>query len=252
MSRKKTSVPLFELMSKSRAGVGEAHKAEGPAPSPKPVPAGTRATARPPLTHRPEVKQKDAAATPAASPDQTQKLAQAYAPPAEPMLQTGDGRLRVSLNYVSSVVVLAGLLLLLIASFVLGRKTAPQQVVTAAGEPVVREVMARLPGRYYLAMATTAGAGEESRQQALAAQQYLQSRGLWADVGIDNPSHPERYIVWSLMPYDSGSSAEATAYASRVRRELAQFPGAGSLTVLPAGPEGRSPWFAPYNLPSNN
>jgi hypothetical protein len=254
VAKKKASVPLFELMSRSRLGVGEGDKEETHSQNQKETPGpGEQATETPKQAvkigparraeepAKPPAARAAAVPTPAAPTARAPKAAPAtFAPPAgEPILQTGNGRLRISLNYVSSLVLVGGILLLLAGTFVLGRKTAPggPTETVSAGTGEVRTVYHRYPDRLYLVLARVQGATGAARQQAEQVAAFFADNGLPASL----IEHEGNWLVWSLKPFGARRSYESQQFAERVRSVSARYSGSG-VEFLPA--KSGELWFA--------
>jgi len=126
-----------------------------------------------------------------------------------PMLDTADGRLTVSLNYVSSMVAAVGLLLLMSIAFVLGRMTAP-----APSPPV--EAAKWQVGQYYLVIETLEGITPKARAEADRIVKFCKANNEPCEVQqLDS-----NLIVWSMTPFDSPKDELAKAHALKIQNEL--------------------------------
>ncbi len=238
---------MFELMSRSRVGVGDPKQvdAESPEAAGPARPEEGQNETKKQTVEVPKAPQPGATRTPE---PKRPKPAAAFSPgPSEPILQTGDGRLRISLNYVSSLVLVGGLLLLLAGAFVLGRKTAsngPGQPLAAGTDPV--PALVRFPDKHYLVMARLGGA-EEYRDQAEELVAFFRQRDLQADIA----NLPDgTLLIWSFRPFDDPNSAAAASFVEQVRRIGNSYQNnARPVTFIPEGPNNQTPWFAPK--PSN-
>jgi hypothetical protein len=175
-------------------------------------------------------------------------------PQREPIVSTADGRLRVSLNYISSVVVGGGVVLLLIAAFVLGRVTAPEggpQAAAAGGTTPGRTVKktpkpTREAGKWYLVIEAMPGLTDEDYEHAKRIAEFCEDRG-------DEYATIEKcriaggdvvWAVWSLTGFDAKDDPRARQHA-RVVATMGQeyFDTHGTYRFQPAGPDARWPWF---------
>jgi len=162
VSKKKDSKALFEVLGgqgKSKMGVpgwfgqpgpGEPARPEAPAPQPPPVPDGPvpSAVAEPPRTEAPVAPRRAPRAVAQARPAPAGRTTE----PGDPMLSISGGRVRISLNQISAVVVAATLILLLFGAYQLGRSSAAPddpgdgQTVKAPHKPDVLNPDGRPPG----------------------------------------------------------------------------------------------------------
>lgn len=234
MARKKTSVPLFELMSRSREMVPERRKV---AQDPKvELPeAGEEETSQQPGEAAQKRQMGPSVATAPARAAEPAEVTNPFGSPVEPIFQTGDGRIRLNLNYVSSVVVLAGLVLLLIGMFVLGRKTAPS----------IRGQYASVAPRgdkKYLVLADIQGQTPQNKAVLDKLEKYLYEQGVVAEV-VDYARPTKRYLLVSYQGFEDENSEQAQAYRERVKELIDQAPVEG-VNALP-GPGGDDgPWWA--------
>jgi hypothetical protein len=234
VARKKTSVPLFELMSRSRELVPDRR-------------SGTQVQTPPEEAVRTDEKQARSASvpakqpipTPAPPPSERPERQQPLGAMPEPIVQTGDGRVRLSLNYVSSTVVLAGLLLVLIAAFVLGRKTA-----SPSGPAAVRNLYTQVAPRgagSYLVLAEVPGESNAAKTQAVKLDKYLYENGIPAEVEFDRPGG--RYVLVSYQAFEDPNSQQALEHRQRVATLVSQAPVESAL-ALPSRNQGSTgPWW---------
>lgn len=235
MVKKKDSIALFEVISKSRANQEQLDMN---------VPAWMGGQAGEPATEQ-SVKAK---AT----------KGKAKPPPSEwsdAIVSTDGGKLRLSLDY-TSCSVLAGVLLLLLAiAFVLGRATAggetgPETAGPAAGGETpaamggeIATMQPRVTGKYYLVIQGMQGETQAIRTEADKIVTYLGENNIAAEVRLW-PGNPRQFIVWSLDPYDIHDSPEARQYVENIealgQRYLA---GGGNYGFKQA--KG-SAWWIPY------
>jgi len=157
---------------------------------------------------------------------------------------TAGGRLRLSLNYTSCVVVAAALIILLAGAFVLGRLSAAGSAVQ--GEisisqkvPLRPDVVDDVPGqnappkrqdgKYYLVIQALEGAGPQDLTEVRRIAEYCRSHGEPAEVKtFTSPrSGKRRYAVWSLTALESDRDEKATKHAEAIeqmgKRYFAQY-----------------------------
>ena len=146
------------------------------------------------------------------------------APRGEKVLSVVDGRVTVSLNYVSCTVAAAGVLLAIVAAFLLGRASAPKApAANEAARPPVKaglvvgtrppRMTQRILGKYYLVIQELGGLtpGLKADGQEIAA--YCEAaRGDPATVVSDG----RQYVVLSGKPFDSPAGTEARVYAADI------------------------------------
>lgn len=165
-------------------------------------------------------------------------------PPGEPVISIVGGRLRISLNQVSAAVLGLAVVVVLLGSFVLGRRTAP-----VPGEPAVvppapskqetteRELAsvpllpaqpqtpqqppqpptepglpARRKGYWYLVIQ----AGISTKAQADDIQSFLDDRGISS--GVHRSQHTRKWMVRDLRGYADKRSKQAEAYKDGVEQ----------------------------------
>ena len=224
--KKKNAMALFEVISKTRdknpdsevtvpdwikpsgqsARQAQAPGAEEPAPHEPVSPEPETQTPAPPETPSPPT-------LPTTSTWGPRRLSDAPKISDLPIWSTAGGRLTLSLNYVSCMVVSMGVLLLIIGAFVLGRMTASDPAPPArGGQPVVK----REVGKYYLVIETLAGDTREARAEADRIVKFCNASGEPSQVQLLG----RNLIVWSLTPFDSAKSEEVIAHALFVQNEL--------------------------------
>ena len=143
-----------------------------------------------------------------------------------PVVDTSSGRLVVSLNYVSCLVIAMGVLVLALAAFWLGRATAPDGKDPAVDGPRIpagtgpgvqgRQTVSfkREPGKQYLVIQWLNGATEANLREATRIRSYCWAEGVRADI-FENKERPA-YYVWSRKGFDSGKSKEAEQYKREI------------------------------------
>ena len=249
--KKKDSLGLFEVIGKARA---ESNKVEVRLPGwmdKRPIKLGQ--PAEPEGAEPPAEPVEPTSAKPA-------QVVRTPVAAAEPIITTGDGRLRVSLNYVSCGVALIAVLLLLVVAFCLGRASAPSGDGPAvaspaagqgrkgeAGTPPGRDdrLPTRKSGMHYLVIQPMNGLAAADLADAHKIVKYCSEAGLKASVGKFPSGKPVRYVVWSLEGFESPDSQAASEYAADVdgvgkrykqafkTYDFSQFDGSGKL----------NPWF---------
>jgi hypothetical protein len=243
VTKKKDSVALFEVISKSRQKRGDSD-------------LGVPGWIEPPEAPRQQAEKPSVPARQAAA------IPQAPSRPVEPAIGVVGGRLTVSLNYVSCMVIAMGLLVLLLAAFWLGRATGgaakgePTEAgvagftegqstggsiteggtrpppstghqkatdVTRSAEfhlPVTR-VPKRVSGKYYLVIEsikknTDAATQKTNREEADRIIEFCKQKGEPSELR----SMKGRFIVWSLTPHDSSESEAALRHARFIQDNL--------------------------------
>ena len=209
MSKKKDSVALFEVISKSRQRRSEAglnipgwmgpgqgsEGAESPPPSETPAAPTRSPTIGPPATR-------------------------------EAMVSTAGGELRLALNYFSCIVAAFALVLLLAGAFWLGRVTAGAPVAKDPGEQGGEKASVkglaepasappREPGKYYLVVQGLQGTTQQHYSAAQEIVAYLKKNYIPADVNL-YPGSPKQYIVWSLDGFDKLDSDAAKGFVRKI------------------------------------
>jgi hypothetical protein len=222
VAKKKDSVALFEVISKSRQREKEAGLD---------VPAWMREHAEDDKVERVEqAPDQRAHAGTSARPEPGSVHGPATS--RAPTISTAGERLTFSLNYVSAAVAGAGLILLLMLAFWVGWALAPDQAppgpgdaqqaglagAAQAGNQVGRESrtdmpqpIQRTPGEYYLVIQGLQGTSEQKKQEAYDIVDYLAANELRADVRL-LPGQNEQYIVWGAKGFESPRSRQAQNY----------------------------------------
>ena len=221
MAKKKDSMALFEVISKSRdkRSRGEMGVPDWMGDSVPGAPQQAEASTTPTATH-------EAARKPA-------------------IVKTG-GQLQVTLNYISCLAVVLGLVLLLAGAFWLGRSTASQggeaaqagmkasyrpgligqsSSKTGAKQPEMK-LPPRQVGKYYLVIESTGGAQDWHLGKAREMQRFCYFEGGEPSEVRKYPATQntkEQYVVWSLTPFDSPRSREATQHAEMIERLGARY-----------------------------
>jgi len=221
VAKKKDSMALFEVISKSRE-----KRAKGDMGVPDWM----------------GDSEKDASQAPEASTTSTPpSLPKAARKPA--VVKTG-GQLQVTLNYISCLAIALGLVVLLGGMFWLGRSTAP----TGGGDPEqagmqndgyrpgllgqsgskggsktgAKQTPMRLPprqsGKYYLVIESTGGKQDWHKEQAAKIQRFCYEAGEPSSIATYPATRntKEQVVIWSLTPFDSPRSTEATQHAKMV------------------------------------
>lgn len=138
---------------------------------------------------------------------------------------TADGRVTVSLNYVSCGVAAMGVVLALVAMFMLGRASRGQvppgqpegNKAPAQAGPVSGKVPQRISGKYYLVIQQLGGRTAALKADANAIAAYcLAARGDSATVIDDG----QQYLVLSGRPFDRQTSGAALEYAADIHHTL--------------------------------
>jgi len=243
VTKKKDSVALFEVISKSRQKRGDSDL--GVPGWIEPPEAPPQQAEAPPVP----VRQAEAPPSPAR---QAAAIPQAPSRPVEPAIGVVGGRLMVSLNYVSCLVIAMGLLVLLVAAFWLGRATGgaarvePTEAVgtglnegKSTGETIaggdtrpppgaeyqetteVTRLPKRVSGKYYLVIEsikknTDAASRKANRKEAERIIEFCKQKGEPSELR----SMKGRFIVWSLTPHDSSGSEAALRHARFIQDNL--------------------------------
>jgi hypothetical protein len=250
LAKKKNSVALFEVIQKSKrseGGVSVPGWMEGEGPG-APAPASPAA----------ETGSAPAPASPRAS---------------EPLISVAGDRLRVSMTYRTGALAATGLVILLVAGFSLGwwggaASVTPQAPALGNGKPMGKHVLAgpnakgvqpkpkpvapgqRQPGKWYLVIQSMTGVEQQHLADAGQIVAFCKAQGHGATVARYNPrSGKQRYIVWSLKPFDKAGSAEAQAYARQIEELGKKYRQAGGKYNFQqrTSPSAKfDPWFEPY------
>lgn len=239
-SKRKDAVALFEAISKTRPKLAEGSMTvpswmtrtpqapELPASSTSPAPAAPAPAPQvtvapvPPPSRLGEVQERAA--------QFAGRLRPGWG--AEPTFSTYGGRVRVSLNYLSAGVAAAGLVVVLLATFLIGRVTAPRQVAateTPQGVPVKPDVLNTagqgqqtgtppapselVKGKFYLVVQDLRGNTEAMKDEALKIADFCKGNGKPAKVIIYGN---RTYMVWSTVPFNSQNDAAAKAHAQEI------------------------------------
>lgn len=232
MGKKKDSVALFEVISKSRQKRREAGLSV-PGWMGRGVPGG-------------EPPERAEGAGEVEMPG----------PLPEPVVSTAGGRLRLSLNYVTALVAVVGMVLLLVLAFWVGRwsvhasaanATGPDaQTANLAGEQTLTPpgpvTPGRVPGKYYLVIQGLQGMTQQKYDDAKAIVEWLKTQDIAADIGRYR-GDPEQYIVWSLDKFDSSSSAEAKGFVETIEEFGQRYKAKGGYDFKQRPGD---PWFIRY------
>lgn len=207
VAKKKDSVALFEVISKSKQKCRESGMAV-------------------PSWMGPADAESDADRSQFETPPVQRVPTPAHAP-TEPMLSTDGGRLKMSLNYVSCIVICCGIVLLLVLAFWLGRTTASLSAVGDSAKTLPKQTAKadiserpstpaqREPGKYYLVIQGLQGLTQEHLSAAWDIQRYLKSNGIVANV-MTYSGKPKQYIVWSMDGFDSATSQNANGFVKTI------------------------------------
>ncbi len=212
MAKKKSSMALFEAMSRSREK--DADQSLG-------VPGWmgkNRQAAQRPAESAPPAKQKE-----------TGRAKGKSASSAAPVSRAG-GRLNLSLTHGTCVAIGVAAIVLLGLAFWAGRASvagsdgggATRAGVTDGGDAGRADgdgsgaatTPRRQSGKYYLVIETLQGDSPEDRAEAQRIVEFLADRGEPAEVRTLN----DRYVVWSLTPLDSPTSDAAMTHARTVEK----------------------------------
>ena len=178
--------------------------------------------------------------------------------PAVPRGVSTSGRLlSVSLSQTGWVATATCLIVLLGVVFWLGRITAPSQrqappqaalgtetqkpsVVgdsTATNQPTSTS---RTPGLYYLVIQGTRGTDQKHKEDAWAIRDYLASQGMTSEVRLWTGAN-KQYVVWAYQGFDSPRSDQAKRYVDMIEELGRRYKTAGGQY----GFEQRKddPWF---------
>ena len=235
MGKKKDSVALFEVISKSRQKRSEAGLSV-PQWMGRGVPVG-----EPP------------------EPTDGPRKVELSSPRPAPMVSTEGGRLRLSLNYVSALVGIVAVALLMVLAFWIGRWSvhAPAGGATDTGADTANiagqlqkqftpATPSRVPGKYYLVIQGLQGMTQQKLQDAEDIVRWL--KGYETAAEIRELAKYKQYIVWSLQGFESSDSAEAMGFVETIellgRRYKADKGGKYDFKHR-AG----DPWFIPYRQP---
>jgi hypothetical protein len=172
----------------------------------------------------------------------------------EPVVSTAGGRLRLSLNYVTALVAVVGMVLLLVLAFWVGRWSVHASAANATGPdaqtagltgeqtptPPGPATPGRVPGKHYLVIQGLQGMTQQKRDDAETIVKWLKKEGIAADIGRYR-GDPEQYIVWSLNKFDSPSSAEAEGFVDTIEELGRRYKNGGGRYDFKQRPG--DPWF---------
>lgn len=201
MARKKDAAALFEVIAQTQERRTETNVR-------LPSWAGSQETA-------------DQAGDPQQPPPPSPGSASARPAPQQAPAQT----LELSLSYTAAAVAAGGLVVLLIAVFLLGRVTAPP-AATPAGAPAGPPSKAKTSGMYYLVVETVRGDDQQAQAVRNEIRQFLlqQEPKIYVDAYKPANNDSVRYML-ARQGFASPDSAEARAFAERVHalgRKFAQ------------------------------
>ena len=234
MNRKKNALALFEVISKSKE---KRPKDDLNVPGWMQPPVGEA-----PQAAVPPAAEPSAAPAPAAEPAMRRMFVKAAI--GESTVSTTGGRLKLSLNYAASMGIAVALVLALAGMFALGRMSAgaaqsqrppvnteasgnetDESQASAGGETVKangeKETAAtapapveRIKGKFYLVIQQVGDATSENWSDADKIVKYCEQNGEKATVAKITDSHGrQKYIVWSLVPFDSPGQEKAREHA---------------------------------------
>lgn len=201
MTKRKDHSVLFEVISRSR----EVQK---------------------PLNDQPAEQQK-------ADQQATEPLGKLIPPTAAPVVDKAGGVLSLSLTYSTCLAIAAGVIIVLLGVFMLGRATVGtkdtepgRQQQTSQGQAsraVAVKPIARESGKYYLVIESLKRSDNAEKDKAVLAEamniaRFCSAKGYPADVKyFDNKKY---YIVWSGIAFDSPRSSQAKDFARTVQDRL--------------------------------
>lgn len=210
MARKKNSVALFEVISKTKDGRG-------------------RVDIRIPNWAGGQAQSADAGANPqdTSPPIPDQHVAGGFTSALE---DTAPRRLTVTLNYVSCAVVVVGLMVLVGGAFWLGRATGSAGPVRAAGvglpsgnkakTPAKPPIPKRVVGKYYLVIQQLPGKSTQDLVDARGIEKFCNANKVAAEVWqTPSTQTPSYYYVWAYRTFDSYQATlapEAMRYAKEM------------------------------------
>lgn len=248
MARKKNARSLFEVISRDAARVGKADKT---GKQPLGVP-GWFGRTEPTRTYAPEPQPPPAEEV---APAEAQRPVPS--PPGEPIISIVGGRLRISLNQVSAAVLGLAVVLLLLGSFFLGRRTAaaPGEPTAAPPAPSKQETTERelasvpllpprpqtpqqppqpptepgLPARRKGYVYLVIQAGISTKAQADDIESFLAERGIASSV--HRSQNTRKWMVRDLRGYADSNSKQAKEYLAGVEQLGKEYfrPGRGRL-----------------------
>ena len=214
MAKKKDSVALFEVISKSRER----------------QPAGGMGV--PSWMSQPPQEPEGAEPLRPAEPSPP-----GAALPKQPIVSTAEGRLQLSLNYVSGAVIVVALVVLLVLVFWLGRVTASsgpaETEAPAANNQPLPEIasgqptpLQRVAGRYYLVIQGLLGIDTQHLEAANDIRNFLAAHGVPAEVRR-YAGRPQQYIVWAYQGFDSSDSQDAQEHVRFIENLGQQYKAQG-------------------------
>lgn len=237
--RRRNSMALFEVVSKDKR---KGHKAplavpgwmkEQPEPDAPPEPAQSELPEQYIGQPEPQARPDD---EPQAMPAGDAEVAPAASCPVAgspgrsddergAMFAIADGRVTISLNYISCAVAGVGLLLAIVAAFVLGYATSPTDPSAETGpeKPPARAGLVlgnspapatqRVRGKHYLVIQELGRLTPAVKAEGLAIAAYCK-------VARDDPaeviSDGRQYVVLSGKPFDDPNNADAREYAADI------------------------------------
>lgn len=214
MAKKKSSMALFEAMSRSREK--DADESLG-------VPGW--------MGKNRQAAQRRAESAPPAKPTPAGRAKVESGSPAARVSRTG-GRLNLSLTHGTCVAIGVVAIVLLGLAFWAGRASVAGgngdaatragvagggndgRTQTGDGGSGAATTTRREPGKYYLVIETLQGDSPEDRGEAERIVEFLAARGEPAEVRTLD----DRYVVWSLTPLDSPTSEAAMTHARTVEK----------------------------------
>lgn len=230
MSKRKDSIALFEVISKAKQ-----HEAALDVPgwvdkdgTPPPVPETG-------VVEQPPSPQPTPDPTPEPPADAGEEASEEAAP-MEPIVVIEDGRLRITLNYLSAAVAVLGLLILLGGVYWLGRNAgrhsaaaslAPsgQQPPVASGHPGSESAtppaaagadhgltLESQKGKYFLIIERMQGKTHDDELDAIAIINYLKDNGVIATQAIVS----DRYAIVSRSSFESPKGNDAIEFAKKI------------------------------------
>ena len=227
MKRKKNSMALFEVVAREKQ---KTHKAVLTVPDwMKRRPAANAPEQAPPIPPPADVPpegqyagpQEPAPAVEAPAPARRSGAAAAGGE----VLSVSDGRVTLSLNYVSCTVAGVGLVLAILAAFLLGRASAPEVPAARAGkQPAARAGLRlgvtpptapqRISGKYYLVIQELGGRTQALKADAENIAAYCRAA---RDDNVTVFDDGQQYLVLSGKPFDSRTGDDTREYAGDIQ-----------------------------------
>jgi len=163
-------------------------------------------------------------------------------PPTEPVFRPIPQRVSFSMSYVRFGGLLAGMIVLLAAAFVLGRVTAGPGTVEPTGEqpgPTARagiddtsptgppKPAGRISGKHYLIIERLKDKTPASLAEAKKIVSFLEQNGHYADIQPlrARGGGREYWGIWSLQPFDQAAGPENEAFAMKIEELGRKYPG---------------------------